>query len=31
MKLGANEYFHKPSRLKQFMELGPKVRALLKA
>ena len=29
MKLGANEYFHKPSSLKQFMELGPRVRALL--
>ena len=30
LKLGANEYFHKPSSLKQFMELGPRVRALLK-
>jgi DNA-binding response OmpR family regulator len=29
MKLGANGYFHKPSSLKQFMELGAKVRALL--
>ena len=30
LKLGANGYFHKPSSLKQFMELGPRVRALLK-
>jgi CheY-like chemotaxis protein len=29
IRLGANEYFHKPSSLKQFMELGPRVRALL--
>jgi two-component system, chemotaxis family, response regulator Rcp1 len=29
LRLGASEYFHKPSSLKQFMELGPKVRALL--
>ena len=29
IRLGANEYFHKPSSLKQFMELGPKVRAML--
>jgi CheY-like chemotaxis protein len=31
MRLGASEYFHKPSSLKQFMELGPKVRALLES
>jgi DNA-binding response OmpR family regulator len=30
MDLGANEYFRKPSSLKQFMELGPKVRTMLK-
>ena len=30
-KLGASEYFHKPSSLKQFVELGPKVRALLES
>jgi CheY-like chemotaxis protein len=29
MKLGANGYFRKPSNLAQFMELGPKVRAML--
>jgi CheY-like chemotaxis protein len=29
IRLGANEYFHKPSSLKQYMELGPKVRAML--
>lgn len=31
MRLGASEYFHKPSSLKQFMELGLKVRALLES
>jgi len=30
MKLGASGYFHKPSNLAQFMELGPRVRAILK-
>lgn len=29
MKMGANEYFRKPSNLQQYMELGPIVRALL--
>ena len=29
MKLGATDYFRKPSTLDQFMELGPKVRALM--
>jgi len=29
MKLGANDYFRKPSNLAQFMELGPRVRAML--
>lgn len=29
MKLGASDYFRKPSNLAQFMELGPKVRAML--
>jgi len=29
MKLGASEYFRKPSRLEQYMALGPLVRALL--
>jgi DNA-binding response OmpR family regulator len=29
MKLGAIDYFRKPSNLAQFMELGPRVRALL--
>ena len=29
MKLGASDYFHKPSNLEQFMKLGPRVRALL--
>jgi CheY-like chemotaxis protein len=29
MKLGASEYFRKPSSLEQFMQLGPKVQALL--
>jgi CheY-like chemotaxis protein len=29
MKLGASGYFRKPSNLAQFMELGPKVRAML--
>lgn len=28
-RLGANGYFHKPSSLTQFMELGPRVRAML--
>jgi DNA-binding response OmpR family regulator len=31
IKLGANGYFHKSSSLKQFMELGLRVRALLGA
>jgi chemotaxis family two-component system response regulator Rcp1 len=30
MELGADEYFRKPSSLQQFMELGPKVRTMLK-
>jgi DNA-binding NarL/FixJ family response regulator len=29
MKLGASGYFRKPSNLEQFMELGPRVRAML--
>ena len=29
MKLGASEYFRKPSNLDQFMELGQRVRSLL--
>jgi len=29
MKLGATDYFRKPANLAQFMELGPKVRAML--
>ena len=29
MKLGANEYFRKPSNLDQFMELGRRVRSML--
>lgn len=29
MKLGASDYFHKPSNLEQFMTLGPRVKALL--
>ena len=29
VKLGASGYFRKPSNLAQFMELGPRVRALL--
>lgn len=29
MKLGASDYFRKPSNLAQFIELGPKVRAML--
>ena len=29
MKLGATDYFRKPSSLDQFMMLGPKVRSLL--
>jgi CheY-like chemotaxis protein len=29
MKLGASEYFRKPSDLDQFMELGPRVRCML--
>jgi hypothetical protein len=28
MKLGASEYFRKPSNLAQFMELGPRVRSM---
>jgi CheY-like chemotaxis protein len=31
MKLGANDYFRKPSDLEQFMELGPKIRTMLAA
>jgi CheY-like chemotaxis protein len=31
MKLGANDYFRKPSSLAQFMELGPRVRAMLES
>jgi hypothetical protein len=30
MDLGADAYFRKPSSLHQFMELGPKVRTMLK-
>jgi DNA-binding response OmpR family regulator len=29
MKLGATDYFRKPSNLAQFMELGPRIRAML--
>jgi len=29
MELGATDYFRKPSRLDQFLELGPKVREML--
>ena len=29
MRLGASDYFRKPSNLEQFMELGPRVRAML--
>jgi len=29
MKLGASDYFRKPSTLAQYMELGPRVRTLL--
>ena len=29
MKLGATDYFRKPSSLAEFLELGPKVRSLL--
>jgi hypothetical protein len=29
MTLGATDYFRKPSDLDQFMELGPKIRAML--
>jgi len=29
LRLGATDYFRKPSTLEQFMELGPKVRGLL--
>lgn len=29
MKLGASDYFRKPSNLEAFMELGPKIRAML--
>ena len=31
MKLGASEYFRKPSNLDQFMELGRRVRSMLQA
>lgn len=31
MKLGATDYFRKPSSLAQYMELGPKVRDLLRS
>jgi chemotaxis family two-component system response regulator Rcp1 len=31
MALGASDYFRKPSDLDQFMELGPKIRAMLEA
>ena len=31
MALGASDYFRKPSDLDQFMELGPKVRAMLQS
>ena len=30
MQLGATDYFRKPSTLDQFMELGPRVRSLLR-
>jgi hypothetical protein len=29
MKLGASEYFRKPSNLDQFMQLGQRVRSML--
>ena len=29
MQLGASGYFRKPSRLDQFLELGPKIRSML--
>ena len=29
LKLGANGYFQKPANLEEFMELGPRIRALL--
>jgi hypothetical protein len=31
MLLGASDYFRKPSNLDQFMELGPRIRAVLEA
>jgi DNA-binding response OmpR family regulator len=31
MRLGATDYFRKPSNLVEFMELGPRVRAMLAA
>jgi CheY-like chemotaxis protein len=31
IKLGASDYFRKPSSLAQYMELGPKVQGMLKA
>lgn len=31
MRLGAIGYFRKPSNLAQFMEIGPRVRAILEA
>lgn len=31
LRLGANDYFRKPSSLAHFMELGPKVRAMLES
>jgi DNA-binding response OmpR family regulator len=31
MKLGANDYFHKPSEYEDFMKLGARVKALLAA
>lgn len=31
LKLGAIEYFRKPSDLERFMELGPRIRALLES
>jgi CheY-like chemotaxis protein len=29
MRLGANDYFRKPSTLQQYMEIGPKIRSML--
>ena len=31
MKLGAIDYFRKPSTLAQFMEIGPRIRAILES